>query len=649
MFVAPSSPLDATLQAAVVAALCLGFGYLVGDALLGRRCDVASKLGLALAGVILFVLAVMALHMATGGRVLSNPALVRLITLGTAMLLVINKIRGPRKEGAKTLKGVPLVALACVVILGWLLWGIPLMDSVPLHFSGDTKVHMAWASQLLNGETTPTAVITGEVPNYYPWLFHAVAAWLSHLTPGGRAIHTLAPLQLIVVTGSVLALFALGRHLTRSWVGASAASLFGALAGGFGFFIARAPVITVDPRGRGGDEALDYLGDLLSRRSYNSSFGNLSPPFPRDITYALFFTVLMLLVIGLVRKEPVILLAAGVVVGLIGLIGGETFLVAGAMLAVVAVLPWGMSKFRVAGLLLGPALAISGLWLLPLAINYIKLGGFVNTAGPLVKLPAHAILFSWGILTPFAVFGAFRTWPLISGDVRTRLVAVIVAVAALLLTLSGLIAEVFGEGFTTLSRSHRYWPVLYGALVPLGAIGAADALHRLATAHRRLAIGLGVIVVAMAVPSPLLGSLGIMDAYEPDRLLAQAATGGDGTLLNVLSRGPGDSCTAAVPPGLAAQVTGYTGYRLVYFPSGGRRQARIRWTEIPDMIRGRRRLSENHALIFGLVEESRIRTLVDKYDIDMVVALPAGTEAFTPWPIENADGYSVVRFTRCGL
>jgi hypothetical protein len=648
MLVVPSSPLDATLQAVVVAAISLGFGYLVADALLGQRCDIVAKLGLALAGLLFFVLAVMVAHVATGGRVLPNTLLVHLITLGTSGLLLIKKIRGRGKRNARGLGRAPSIALVSVVILGWVLWGIPITDSVPLHFAGDTKVHMAWASQLLNGETTPSAVITGEVPNYYPWLFHAFAAWLSHLTPGGRPVHTLAPLQLIVVTGSVLALFALGWHLTCSWVGASAASLFGALAGGFGFLLARSPAI-VNPRGNGGAEALDYLGDLLSRRSYNLSFSNLSPPYPRDITYALFFALLLLLVVGLVRKEAVIVLAAGVVAGLIGLIGGETFIVACSVLAAVAVLPWGMSKLRVAGLLLGPALVLSALWLLPLAINYLRLGGFVKTAGPLVKLPAHAILFSWGILTPFAVFGAFRSWARIRFDVGTRLNAVTVAVTAIVLALSGFIAPLFGEGFTTLSRSHRYWPILYGALVPLAVIGAADAVKRLTTAHMGLAIGIGAIAVAMAVSSPLLGSLGMMDAHEPDRLLARAATGEDGTLLDLVSPDTGDRCTAAVPPGLAAQVTGYTGYRLVYFPSVGRRQARIRWSEIPNMIPGRRRLAENEALIFGLVGVHRIRTLVDKYDIDMVVALPIGTEAFTAWPNETTDGYSVVRFTRCGL
>src|SRR2546425_6609534 len=84
----PGSAHVAGLEAVVVAAFFLAFGYLLSDAALGKRdVDQIVRWGLAFPALVGYALVLMVLHMATGGRVLSNPWLVRALTLGVALAL----------------------------------------------------------------------------------------------------------------------------------------------------------------------------------------------------------------------------------------------------------------------------------------------------------------------------------------------------------------------------------------------------------------------------------------------------------------------------------------------------------------------------------------------------------------------------------
>src|SRR3954462_12816064 len=49
---------------------------------------------------------------------------------------------------------------------------------------GDLLWHLGWIHQLERGAATPGGVYAGE-PNGYPWLFHALVAWLAGALPGG--------------------------------------------------------------------------------------------------------------------------------------------------------------------------------------------------------------------------------------------------------------------------------------------------------------------------------------------------------------------------------------------------------------------------------------------------------------------------------
>lgn len=208
------------------------------------------------------------------------------------------------------------------------------------------------------------------------------------------------------LAGSVLTLFALGRQMTGV-SGGAAAALFGALSGGFGWLKARGAALVFDPRGGGGQAATQYLGDLLYRRSYNSSFHNLVPVFPRDVAYVLLGGFLLLCFAGLAddRARARLLVGGGLLLGLIGLTGGESFVVGLAAAIGIGLGQVRGRRLKTLACVVLPALVLSSLWLIPLAFNYVRFGGFVNTASPLVALDPLSVLGAWGIVAPFALLG----------------------------------------------------------------------------------------------------------------------------------------------------------------------------------------------------------------------------------------------------
>ncbi|HEX8099900.1 MAG TPA: hypothetical protein VF660_06830, partial [Actinomycetota bacterium] len=214
------------------AAMLLGFGYLLADAVIGRReLGAAVKWALAFPSLVAFALLLMLAHIATGGLVFSQPWVVRALTGAAAVLLLARAVFVRREPGARFALGEALPVLA-MIGLALVVWGYPILRLVPPAGGGDLKWHMGWASQLMTGETTPSTIVTGAVPNYYPWMFHALVAWLAAFTPRGHAYNVLPALQMLQLSAIVLGLFALGKTLGKTRLAGAATALFGALAGG---------------------------------------------------------------------------------------------------------------------------------------------------------------------------------------------------------------------------------------------------------------------------------------------------------------------------------------------------------------------------------------------------------------------------------
>ena len=618
------SSLQAGIFSALVAAGMFAFGWLAAD-LATRRSGIPQALvpALALPAVVAWGLLVMLLHIVSGGRVLSHPWLSRLLTGVAAAALLARRVRSPGPRGERGRRGEAL-AMELVAALALGVWGSAVFRMYPLPNTGDAMMHMGWASQLLNGATTPSAMITGEIPNYYPWLYHGIVALLADLLPGGRAYSGMGPLQLIDAAGMALGLYGLGRVLTGRPAGGAAAALFGSVSGGFGFLI--------DHRLTLAGGRYQYLGDLLFARPYNVSFDNLAPPLPRDLTYALVPAFALLLVLGARRRDHLLLAGSGVVMGLLGLTGGEAFFLAlvTALLTVALVTRSGRSALA----LLVPGIGLALLWLGPLALNYARLGGFVNTS--LVSnepLPAADILFSWGVVTPLAAYGAWcgrgslRRW-------TWRSIPFCLLAAAGILLAAATVGSAVGLGsFASIGKPHRYWPLLFLALAPPAATG---------TRSRAVAGAFGALVLLVTIASPLIGGMALASSFGGGSPVTRALGGGR-NLLNAEAPAPGSRCVAAVPPNLDFLTFSYSGYKQVFFAWGGlhHNRARVRWRDIYRRIPGdRRRIRDNRILTHGVGPLWRWKHVARRYGVNVVVAPAdrARAAVFATLPREQVGG-----------
>ncbi|MDP9226503.1 MAG: hypothetical protein M3P18_22230, partial [Actinomycetota bacterium] len=454
---------------------------------------------------------------------------------------------------------------------------------------------------------------------YYPWLYHALVALLARFTPGGRAFDALGPLQLLQVTGTVLGLVALGRLITERFVTGVAAAVFGALSGGFGVGMLLNPPLIKAARSMDATK-IPWLGDILARRPYNFAFNNLAPAYPRDVSFSLLVAFLLLLVLGLRTKSTATLAASGVVLGLVGLAGGEAIIVGAPVAVVVCLCQGSLQRGRASLAVLAPMLAIYATWLGPIVVNYIRFGGFVNTThvGNVV-LTFPFLLLSWGLATPFALIG-------IAVAVRSprdpgMLVPVAVVVVTAVIMVSNAIPEAFGTAFSTLGRDHRYWSLCQLGVALLAAVGATVVFEAWRN-HRLAAVSGALVVVLLGIVSPALGSTIYPYRYPPIRLIGDSLRG-DPTLLNALAPSPDRRCVVAVRGNfLAREVFAYTGYRLVQWVVDPTRTnwARIRWRDIYRYIPGdRERLADNRVLTTGSGPVDRWEALARKYRVNFVV------------------------------
>jgi hypothetical protein len=625
----------AGVEAMAVAGAFALFGYLLADAVLPRKgVHAALRWGLAVPAVAAYTVVLMLAHMATGGGVLSNAWLTRGLTAVIAAALVIRRLRRrPGRAHGDDGFRIWMFVAAGIVIVALAIWGSKVFRQLPLSQMGDIPWHMGLATEILNGETTPAATVTGTVPNYYPWLYHAMIALLAQFTPGGRTFHALAPLQFLHVAGAVLALFALGREVTGRWMGGPTVAFFGTIAGAFG---------------------RQYPGGA-TLRPYNVAFFNQSPPFPRDIALLLLFAFLALLVAGLASRNTRILVSAGIVIGIAGLAGAESFFVGMAVALVTALLSPKLGRIRTAVSLIVPALAVYAIWLIPLAVSYLRLGGFVNiTIRPPVNLTPLGILAAWGISVVVGAFGFIRWGPRARYDPGARVALVLVAVAGGMLLISVLIPEGLGESFLALGRRHRYWPLLHLGVAVYAGLGAFDLLIHAGRRHVAVAVGIGLLLIALAIPSSVRPAFARVDPLGG--WLGPAVRGDPDALPNVLAPTSGWRCTAAVPPSLTTTLFSYTGYRLVLFrwPRYTENLARIRWTDIYDHIPGdTERRAANEVIVTGMADPDSWRTLVRAYGVDVVVVAErhAGAAPFAGSPMHRAVGgtrrYVVVWVDSC--
>jgi hypothetical protein len=633
-------------QSCAVAIGLLAFGYLLVDVAAGsRQLDTITRWALAFPAVVAYAFVLMVLHMASGGRMFSTPWLVRGVSLGVAVLLAVRKLM-IRTQRAATPRTVGLAAGA-IVLLGVLVWGLPVARVVPLAPPGsDTGWHMGWTSQLLNGETTPSALISGAVPNSYPWMFHGLAAFVADITPGERAYRALGPLQIAQIVGALCALFALGLRLGRSWAAGAGAALFGGIGAGLAFALSR-----------GFDHVLNTPRTGGPRGTYNASFNNLAPPLPRDVAYTLFVAFLLLLVVGISRQDRPVMVTAGLLVGLIGLTSAEFFFVAlGTSVVGIVLAPGPVRRWPSLGAVIAPAMLVYGVWFVPLMVSYWRLGGFVNTTVVrAIVLSPGAILMSWGLSTPFALYGAIRWVPRARQDPAQWILVAALVVSGAVVAEASLIPALLGEGFRVVGRASRYWPVLHLCVAIYAGLGAGVLLDRAIRASSFVAAGIALLLLTLAVPLPFAVSKDYPTHTARSPELGEALLGSHQNVLTDLALAGRGRCIVATPV-LAFTAFSYTGYRLVAY-QGSRGHsgnfARIRWRNIyeaipPDGVR----LADLDVLIGDGTDRATFRSLLQKYGVNLLVVPRdrAGAPVYRglhELGSARSDRYSVFLITPC--
>jgi hypothetical protein len=398
----------------------------------------------------------------------------------------------------------------------------------------------------------------------------------------------------------------------------------------------------------------------------------LGPPFPRDVTFALMPVFLLLLLMGVRSKKRAPLLGAGAVLGLIWLTHVDSVIVVGGTLALLVVLPNREGMFKSMLTVLVAAGAIWALWTLPIAINYLRFG-FDNTVlGPIV-LPPLGVLGAWGVITPFAVIGAVKWFPRSLEDPAAKVVLAWSMSAAAMVFVAPLVPKVFGSGFGTLGYQHRYWPFLALAGTLYAALGATEVLGRAQNWRKPVAVAVGIVVLLLAVTSPLLGSLGLYQKQgveKSERTLLPAALelhaslrGQEDTPLSRLVPEPGMACTVATAPEIGPGTFAYSGYRHLLFirtlrsleryRSGelkGHQLSHIRWRRIyrKRIPKDAERIAPNRLLTEGRGTPDRWRATAEEWGIDAVVAdadfagAPAFTEFEDEWSEQAGEGYVVM-------
>jgi hypothetical protein len=361
---------------------------------------------------------------------------------------------------------------------------------------GDLLWHLGWIHQLEEGAATPGGVYAGE-PNGYPWLFHALVAWIAGALPGGAesAVWAMQGFGLACAGTGIwlLAMEICDRLRAATWsvglfLGATSLG-WAADAHGYRFHMS-----TID--------AGPFHGSPVPALTPATAF--LPPMIPRDLGLAL-VPIVLWLALRAISGRAALWWAVGAAGGLVFLIAPPAGLLCAAWVAVLAVMDRCRDAWRAA-----PAgAAVVAPWLVPLGLAYLRYHGFVQTTEFDTGTPsAGQSLAALGLTLPLAVAGM----AVLSRERRPALSRSLALVAVPgLAVVAGLLASHVDTGGipAALVGWPRYMPFLVLALcVPAGA--GADALVTAAGRRRpAAALAAAALLACLALGSTVLASASI--------------------------------------------------------------------------------------------------------------------------------------------
>jgi hypothetical protein len=467
-------PALAGALAQVLAFLVLGWvagGLIAARLLPGADLGLPERTLLAIVGGTAGSVAFMVLHIATGGLVFGTTWVVPLLA-GAAI------VAGRRHF---ILPGVarPARALALVAVLV-VLFAVPVIAGGSSVRSGDPPLHLGWSEQVLAGDPVPTGMAPEEFSrNSYPWGFHAVIATLVRMVPGTDPVIAHDALHFLFIIALPAIAASLARVLDRraGWSAAMAATLIA----GFGWIgAARAEYIATPSEARFG-------GDLVAG-SPNAVYELYPPVLPRELGLVLLVAGGMWVVIAATRADRRSAILGGICVGLAGLVNLPLFLPGTFWIAAAALVARSGTRIRTFVAAYLPALIVLFLWGLRVAVDYLRLGGFVNVTPKLgVEWPVDSALWSWGLLVPAAIAGIYIA--LRAKLPASRQLLALVAASGILLLLGVGRARFDWSllGNETLLHQGRVWPPLHVIAAAFAGVAIIRALDALTPRSRMLA------------------------------------------------------------------------------------------------------------------------------------------------------------------
>lgn len=427
----------------------------------------------------------------------------------------------------------------------------------PSH--GDMLWHLGWVRQLDAGFAAPGGLYAHQ-PNGYPWLFHAFAAWVARVLPGGpqAAVEALQVLGLVLAAAGMLLLAEeLGaRPAAAAW----SACLF-LCAGGIG---AVGHPLTVFEQHMHGVSFGPFHGDPVPALTPGLTF--LPPMIPRDAGLAM-APVAVWLGLRAVRR-PAVWWAAGGAVGLTFLVAPPAGIFAALWTGVAAAHARRPEAWRAAV----AAAAVAAVWLVPLAIDYHRYHGFRSTTLlPFVAPTAAQAALGVGVAALLGVGGLALVLRRTGASLPLLLVLVpaVVVLAGAVGTRAGVIHTlVAGRGAPApLVRWERDVPFLVLALCPPAGIAADALVRRVRRRGRPAAVAVAACVAVAAAGSTAAAGVAEWRIPYPHRLLCSALPADPRTEIGVIAPEPDADA-------MAQELFMRTGASVVYVQ---RRYLRVRF------------------------------------------------------------------------
>lgn len=449
---------------------------------------------LATLGAVLWSVVLMVGHIVSRGNVFSVPVVVPLATAGLVALAVRRVPPRWRRPDGKAI-AVGICGAAVLVAL----YALPAIRGGSSLRTGDPPWHLGWTQQVLGGDPLPTGPAPVFARNAYPWGFHAVLGTMTRLVPGSDPVIAHEGLHFAFIAAIPLAAACLARLVNRR-AGLAAAGV-SALVGGFGWLPSPGPDFVPSPTDA------RYGADLVVA-SPNSVFELFPPALPRELGLVLLAAAAVLIAVasrGRALRPP---LAAGVAVGTVGLVS-VPMLVSASVWAVLMLWASRREWSRGQVLLFGAAaLGTFALWAVPVGIDFVRYGGFVDVSERLgAEWPLPTSLAAWGLLLPLALGGgAF----LFSQPAALRRPLLVFAYGCI-----GLLALSWARGRfgwdvlanQTLLHQGRFWPPAHLVGAALAGIALVAGYGWLRAWGRALAVITAGAILVIGAISPLYASI----------------------------------------------------------------------------------------------------------------------------------------------